>query len=122
MTITRRDMTRGLLGCAIAGVGAVAFGADYDRARDLVAKVQNDLQRAADFTRTNEKERDRYHNVQKKLSEFDADLRRGKFEKGKLDDAIEDLKNVVKENTLESHDRDELARDLSDLRTLRDVR
>jgi two-component SAPR family response regulator len=115
-------MTRGLLGCAIAGVGAVAFGADYDRARDLVAKVQNDLQRAADFTRTNEKERERYHNVQKKLSEFDADLRRGKFEKGKLDDAIDDLKNVVKENTLESHDRDELAKDLSDLRTLRDLK
>jgi ABC-type nitrate/sulfonate/bicarbonate transport system substrate-binding protein len=93
-------MTRGLLGCVIAGAGAVAFGADYDRARDLVGKVQNDLERAADFTRSNEKERERYRNVQKKLSEFDADLRRGKFEKGKLDDAIDDLKNVVKNNTL----------------------
>jgi two-component SAPR family response regulator len=122
MTITRRDLTKGLMGCAIAGVGALVFGADYDRARDLVAKVQNDLQRASDFVRNNEKERERYHNVQKKLSEFDGDLRKGHFEKGKLDDAIDDLKNVVKNNTLESHDRDELAHDLAELRTLRDIR
>jgi len=107
---------------AIAGAGAVAFGQEYRNARDLVAKVQADLQRAADFTRNNEKERERYHNVQNHLSEFDRELSKGKFDKDKLDGAIDDLKNVVKNNTLESHDRDELARDLSDLRTLRDVR
>jgi len=84
--------------------------------------VQEDLQRAADFTRENNKERDRYRDVQHHLSEFDRDLRAGKFDKGKLDDAINNLKDVVKNNTLESHDRDELARDLSDLRTLRDTR
>src|ERR1700736_1701868 len=122
MTITRRNAARGLFSAAIAGAGAGAFGQEFGNARDLVAKVQADLQRAADFTRNNEKERERYHNVQKNLSEFDRELRKGKFEKGKLDDAIEDLKNVVKENTLESHDRDELARDLSDLRTLRDLK
>jgi len=122
MTITRRDAAKGLFYTAIAGAGAFAFGDDYDRPRDMVAKVQADLQRAADFVRNNEKERERYHNVQNHLSEFDRELRRGKFDKDKLDSAIDDLKNVVKNNTLESHDRDELARDLADLRTLRDVR
>jgi hypothetical protein len=122
MILTRREATRGLLCFAVAGAGAFAFGDDYDRPRDMVAKVQTDLQRAADFVRNNEKERERYHNVQNHLSEFDRELRKGHFDKGKLDDAIDDLKNVVKNNTLESHDRDELARDLSDLRTLRDVR
>jgi hypothetical protein len=39
-----------------------------------------------------------------------------------LDDAIDDLKNVVQNNTLNSRDRDTLAADLADLRTLRDVR
>jgi hypothetical protein len=39
-----------------------------------------------------------------------------------LDAAIDNLKDVVKNNTLESHDRDALAQDLSDLRTLRDLR
>ncbi len=122
MTITRRDAAKGLFYTAIAGAGAFAFGDDYNRPRDMVAKVQADLQRAADFVRNNEKERERYHNVQNHLSEFDRELRRGHFDKDKLDSAIDDLKNVVKNNTLESHDRDELARDLSDLRTLRDVR
>jgi hypothetical protein len=60
--------------------------------------------------------------VQHHLSEFDKNLRHDHFDKGKLDQSIDDLKNVVKNNTLESHDRDALATDLSDLRTLRDIR
>jgi hypothetical protein len=56
------------------------------------------------------------------LSEFDRELRAGRFDKDKLDTAIDDLKNVVKNNTLESHDRDTLSEDLANLRTLRDVR
>jgi hypothetical protein len=106
----------------LSGAGWMLQAADFDRARDLVSRVQNDLQRAADFTRTNEKERSRYENVQHHLSEFDRDLSRDHFDKGKLDAAIDNLKDVVKNNTLESHDRDALATDLSDLRTLRDVR
>jgi hypothetical protein len=108
--------------CALTGASWMLQAADFDHARDLVSRVQNDLQRAADFTRNNEKERIRYENVQHHLSEFDRDLRRDHFDKGKLDTAIDDLKNVVQNNTLESHDRDALASDLSDLRTLRDVR
>ena len=106
----------------LTGAGWIAQAADLDRARDLVSRVQNDLQRAADFTRTNEKERSRYENVQHHLSEFDRELRHDHFDKGKLDDSINNLKDVVKNNTLESHDRDALAMDLSDLRTLRDLR
>jgi len=108
--------------CALTGGGWLLQAQDFGRARDLVSRVQDDLQRAADFTRNNEKERVRYENVQHHLSEFDRDLRRDHFDKGKLDTAIDDLKNVVKNNTLEGHDRDALAADLSDLRTLRDIR
>ena len=68
------------------------------------------------------KSESRYENVQHHLSEFDRELRRDHFDKGKLDAAIDNLKDVVKNNTLESHDRDALASDLSDLRTLRDIR
>jgi hypothetical protein len=106
----------------LSGTGWMLQAADYDHARDLVSRVQNDLQRAADFTRTNKKESERYENVQHHLSEFDRELRRDHFDKGKLNDAIDNLKDVVKNNTLESHDRDALATDLSDLRTLRDTR
>ena len=106
----------------LSGAGWMIQAQSLDRARDLVSRVQADLARAEDFTRNNEKERVRYENVQHHLSEFDRDLRRDHFDKGKLDAAIDDLKNVVKNNTLEGHDRDALAADLSDLRTLRDIR
>jgi hypothetical protein len=121
--ISRKISVAGIvLAVALTGAGWTLQAQEFDRARDLVARVQNDLARAEDFTRNNEKERVRYENVQHHLSEFDRDLRRDHFDKGKLNDAIDNLKNVVQKNTLEGHDRDELARDLSDLRTLRDIR
>jgi hypothetical protein len=118
----RRAATIALLLGALLGSSLLVVGQQFDRARDVVAKAQDDLRRAADFTATNEKERDRYRDVQRKLSEFDRELSRGHFDKGKLDSAIDELKEVVKNNTLESHDRDALASDLADLRTLRDIR
>ena len=121
-TFSRRLVAKTLLFGAFSGTALRVFGQEYSRARDLITKVQDDLQRAADFTRNNEKERERYQNVQHHLSEFDRELRRDHFDKDKLDTAIDDLKNVVKNNTLESRDRDRLAADLADLRTLRDVR
>jgi hypothetical protein len=111
-----------VLAFALTGAGWMLQAQNLDRARDLVNRVQDDLQKAEDFTRNNGKERVRYENVQHHLSEFDRDLRRDHFDKGKLDDAIDNLKDVVKKNTLEGRDRDALAADLSDLRTLRDLR
>ena len=116
---SRRAVARKLL-YGMLGGAAVLNARQSGRARDLIARVQDDLERAAEFTRNNEKERERYHNVQHKLSEFDRKLRTGHFDKGNLDDAIEDLKNVVKSNTLEARDRDALAADLADLRVMRD--
>lgn len=118
----RMSIAGAVMAFVLSGASWTLQAQSLDRARDLVARVQNDLSRAEDFTRNNEKERVRYQNVQHHLSEFDRDLRHDHFDKGKLDTAIDDLKNVVKNNTLEGHDRDALASDLSDLRTLRDVR
>jgi len=119
---SRRSVLKALTAGALAGAGFTAFGQDFGRARDLVDRIQEDLRRAAEFTRTNEKERVRYQNVQHHLSEFDRDLRRDHWDKGKLDEAIDNLKSVVQNNTLEGRERDALAADLSDLRTLRDIR
>lgn len=122
-TFSRRmSIVRTVLLCTLTGAGWLLQGADFNHARDLVSRVQDDLQRAADFTRNNQKERVRYENVQHHLSEFDRDLRQDHFDKGKLNAVIDNLKDVVKNNTLESHDRDALGADLSDLRTLRDIR
>jgi len=99
----------------------------YPAARDLVARVQNHLKRAAEFgshgdvkkVKRDEKEIERYRNAQHSASEFDRHLSLGKFDKGELDSVINDVKNVVDHNTLESQDRDALTDDLRDLRDFR---
>lgn len=95
----------------------------YDRARSLVGRVQDDLRRAADFSsrtaKDGGKERERFENAQRHLSDFDRELTKNKFDHGKLDQAIDDLKNVVEHNTLSIQDRDELTGDLRELRAMR---
>lgn len=118
----RAAVIRMLLFYVLAGAGWMLHAQDFNRARDLVARVQNDVQRAATFTANNQRERIRYEHLQQRLSQFDRGLSRNRWDKGRLNDAINDLKGVVRKNTLESHDRDALAMDLSDLRTLRDLR
>jgi hypothetical protein len=104
--------------------GAQAADRDYTFARDVVSRAQNDLRRAADFARQGEAIKkgdqiDRYSNAQRSLSKLDRKLSEGKFDKGDLDEAIEDVKNVVEHNTLSSEDRDALQNDLRELRLLR---
>ena len=99
----------------------------YPAARDLIARVQSHLKRAADFgnhgdvkkVKRDEKEIERYRNAQRKASDFDRNLSKGKFDKGELDSFIGDLKNVIEHNTLESQDRDALTDDIRDLREFR---
>jgi len=100
----------------------------YPAARDLIARVQNHLKRAADFgshgdvkkVKRDEKEIERYRNAQHSASEFDRHLSKGHFDKGELDSVINDVKNVIDHNTLESKDRDALQDDLRDLRHFRE--
>lgn len=94
----------------------------YSNARSLVDRVQNDLRHASHINHDRAKERERYDNAQRSLSDFDKDLSRNKFDKGKLDSSINDVKNVVENNTLDPAARDTLNQDLRDLRNLRQER
>jgi hypothetical protein len=105
----------------LVAAGAYAQGR-YRNARGLVEHVQRNLRHSEDLTPPNEKERERYHNAQHHLSEFDRKLSEGQFDKDKLDAVIDDVKNVVEHNTLAVDDRDKLARDLGELRELRRTR
>jgi hypothetical protein len=115
--------TRRLFAAAtlVIAAAALAYPQDgrYENARGLVSRVQNDLRRAERFSRPNGKEKERYFNAQHHLSQFDRELARGRFDKDKLDQAIDDVKNVVESNTLSARDRDVLAGDLRDLREMR---
>jgi CCR4-NOT transcriptional regulation complex NOT5 subunit len=103
----------------LTGAAIASAQRRYGTARGLVDRVQRNLRRAESFTPPNEKERERYHNAQHHLSEFDRRLEEGKFDKDKLDEAIDDVKNVVEHNTLSPEARDTLTRDLGELRELR---
>ncbi len=94
----------------------------YGRAREMVGRVMRDLNRAERFSRPEGREKERFDNAQRHLSQFDRKLTRGDFDKDKLDEAIDDVKNVVENNTLPPQAREELSRDLADLRHLRSVR
>ena len=119
--ISRRGF---VIATLIVMVATLAFSQDrrYGRARDLVSRVQKNLRRAERFTPPNEKEKERYHNAQQHLSEFDRKLSEGRFDKDKLDEAIDDVKIVVEHNTLAAESRDVLSRDLEELRDLRKAR
>jgi hypothetical protein len=107
----------------LMAAGSIAYSQDrYDNARSLVSHVQQDLRRSERFARPSGKEKERYYNAQRHLSQFDRQLARGRFDKDKLDEAIDDVKNVVENNTLSPRDRDVLTGDLRDLRELRRTR
>ena len=119
-SISRRGV---LFATLLIAVTATAYAQGrYGTARGLVDRVQKNLRRAESLTRPSGKERERYHNAQHHLSEFDRKLSRGQFDKDKLDEAIDDVKNVVENNTLSPEDRDKLTRDLGELRELRRTR
>jgi ATP/maltotriose-dependent transcriptional regulator MalT len=102
-----------------AGFAAIALRAQPTDVRAVVDRTQNDLRQAEDFERQHGKQTNRYDNAQRHLSDFDKDFTRGHFDKGKLSNAIDDVKNVVDHNTLNPEGRDALSRDLQDLRVIR---
>jgi hypothetical protein len=96
----------------------------YERPRRAdfpVDRTIHDLERLAQRSgRYNSgHERSRFDNAIRHLSEFDNRYDRGHFDKGKLDDAIGDVQNVVDHNPLDERGRRILWDDLSALRSFR---
>ena len=121
-TINRRIIPAMLAGTFLFGPNLlVQAQAQYDRARDLVARTIRDLRRASRLEQGS-RERERYGNADRHLSQFDRELSRNRFDKDKLDAAIDDVNSVVEHNTLDPRSRDNLRQDLSDLRRLRETR
>lgn len=87
--------------------------------RELIAHTQADLHRAADLELHAHKQIDRYQHAETKLSDLDRHYTRGHFDRGKLNDSIDAVKDVVDHNTLSPDLRDALESDLRDLRRAR---
>jgi hypothetical protein len=93
-----------------------AQGDEYDEARNLVQRVQDDLHSVQP---NGHKDRDRINDALKHLSELDKTFTKDKFHKGPLSDAIGNLQDILDHNTLEPRERDVLNADVHDLRELR---
>jgi hypothetical protein len=93
-----------------------AQGDEYDDARKLVQRVQDDLH-AVHATR--HKDRSRINDAMKHLSDLDRNFTKDKFKKEPLSDAIGSVQGVLDHNTLEARERDMLSADVHDLRELR---
>jgi hypothetical protein len=95
---------------------------DFANVRAIVQRTQDNLSQVRSEGPRNDKERERIDNARKHLSDFDRNLNDNKFDKDRLDSAIDDVKNVVQNNTLEARARDALLKDLADLRRIRALR
>jgi hypothetical protein len=98
---------------------AFAQGDEYDEARNMVQRVQDDLKTIHPAGPHQGKDRERIQEALKHLSEMDKKFTKDKFSKGAINDAIEDVQGVLNQNTLEPRERDMLNADVHDLRELK---
>lgn len=133
MNITKRWVSTPFLAAGLlmmgslppAAVGAPQYEGYYRQhpdLRQLIDQTQNDLRNARELEHDKGKGQERYRNAQKSLSTLDRHLTKGKFDKGDLDQAIEDIQNVLDHNTLQSSSRDALLSDVRNLRIARAAR
>src|SRR5215471_13998361 len=81
-------------------IGAPAYGQEaYGGVRDLVQRAQADLVHAQQLAQKSG-DRKRIDNAQKRLSDFDRSLSKGKFDKSRMNKAIDDMQSVLDHNTL----------------------
>jgi hypothetical protein len=78
------------------------------------------LERIAERNTYSGKERERYDNALRHLSQFTARIQQGRFDKDKLDEAIDDVQNVIDNNRMGERARRVLLRDVAELRRLRE--
>ena len=91
----------------------------YPDARQLVQRVQEDLRHVGEEDARNHKQADHVEGALKHLSDFDRGLSNNKFDKDRLNAAIDHMKKVLNDNTLDAKDRDAINDDVRDLQHLR---
>ncbi len=126
-------MRRALHICILAA-GLVSFGtlahAQYgppngpyqpDSVNAMVDRVHTDLNQGYDHWHLAKGDRERLNNAEKKLRGFATDWRRGRFDKGDLDESIASVQHVLDNNHLAGPERDALWSDVEQLRHMREA-
>jgi hypothetical protein len=118
-------MVLGTTAPLMAAPGYQDYGHDYGRGYDheglrrLINRTQQDIQMAAESEHGNHDQRERTHDAQKNLSDFDRHLTKGHFDKDKLDQVIGDVQGILDHNTLMASSRNALLQDVTQLREAR---
>ncbi len=89
--------------------------------RGLVDRAQGDLRRAANLEHHRHRDQEVSHffeNAQRDLSDFNRQMTDGYFDKGKLDTAIDELRNAVEHTAPDRDTRGALQNDLLDLQQM----
>jgi hypothetical protein len=92
-----------------------------DSVSATVDKVHTDLNRGYEHWKISKGDRDRLNNAEKKLRAFATDWRKGRFDKGDLDDSISAIQHVLDNNHLSGVERDDLFSDVDQLRRMREA-
>ncbi|MDP9170813.1 MAG: hypothetical protein M3N54_09370 [Acidobacteriota bacterium] len=90
-----------------------------DAVSGLVEKVHVDLNHGYDVWNLSHGDRDRLTHAEHQLRSFAEDWRHGHFDKGDLDSSIGAVQHVLDNNHLTGRERDELWRDVEQLRGMR---
>ncbi|MEZ5402367.1 MAG: hypothetical protein R2729_22020 [Bryobacteraceae bacterium] len=78
-----------------------------------------DLQSIFSRARVDNHEANHFRKAIDKLIQFDERARRGKFDRGKLDDAIDNMEHLARADQLHPRDRARIREDMFALRTIR---
>lgn len=102
---------------------------DYRNGRDgnygrssrnnVVSRVISDLERSRSYRRVNDHDRKHYEKAREELQRFQSSWANGKFDTGRLDKAIDNLKDLAQSDRVDPRERQIFARDIEDLRQFR---
>ena len=98
-------------------------GARYDAhsVSALVDRVHTDLDRAYRMRHFSNDDHERLNHAEKELREFAQTWDKGKFDVGRLDDAIGSIQHVLDNNKLPENERVAISDDVTQLRRMREA-
>lgn len=86
---------------------------------NVVSRVINNLERSRSYRRVNDHDRNHYEKARQELQRFQSSWANGKFDTGRLDKAIDNLKDLAQSDRVDPRERQLFARDIEDLRRFR---
>lgn len=125
----RATISRTLMTLALLAGGALLhaqFGPPEgpyrpERVSALIERVHADLNRGYEAWHLRDGDRDRLNHAEQQLRNFARDWNHGRFDKGDLDQSIASIQHVLDNNRLSGPERDDLWRDVEQLRGMREA-